>query len=75
MTQDPSRPEICTPEHTPYPALLRQSEAASYLKIKPNTLAHWRWAGKPPSFTRIASRVFYDRAVLDAFIASGRVVR
>lgn len=75
MTRFPPPRTLCTPAHTPYPSLLNQSEAALYLKIKPKTLAHWRWAGMPPSFVRISSAIRYDKAVLDAFIANGRVDR
>lgn len=48
--------------------LLKEHEAASYLKLKPVTLARWRWAGKGPNYYKVGGAVRYKRADLEAFV-------
>lgn len=52
-------------------------QAATYLGIiTASTLVSWRSRGcSPIPFHRVAHRVFYQRADLDAFLATGRVVQ
>ena len=57
------------------PHLIRESEAADYIGFKVKTMQRRRWAGQPPSFIKAGTRVLYDVADLDRFIAAGRVDR
>ena len=41
--------------------------------IHQKTLAYWRMEGVGPAYTNFGRRVFYERAVLEEYIASGRV--
>ena len=41
--------------------------------IHQKTLAYWHMEGVGPVYTNFGSRVFYERAVLEEYIASGRV--
>ncbi len=45
--------------------------AAAFLDLKPRTLAAWQRTGKGPLPRKIGGRVFYRRADLEAFIATG----
>ena len=57
------------------PNLLTESEAADYIALAPKTLQRRRWAGQPPSFIKLGTKVAYSVADLDAFIERGRVQR
>lgn len=47
--------------------------AANYLGgLSPRTLNKWRLTGAGPVHLRIGGRIIYDRADLDAFLASCR---
>ena len=39
--------------------LLTESEAAELLRLKPKTLARWRWAGTGPRFLKVGGAVRY----------------
>ena len=53
--------------------LMPPQDAAEYLGgLVVGTLAKWRHYGQGPAFVRVGSRIFYDRADLDAFIDAGR---
>jgi hypothetical protein len=52
--------------------LLNERQAADLLNMKVPTLRRWRWAGKGPAFLKIGGAVRYDRADLEAFLASAR---
>jgi DNA-binding transcriptional MerR regulator len=52
--------------------LLPADEAARQLGVQPQTLAQWRHKGGGPAYVKFGNRVFYERAVLDAFIADHR---
>jgi hypothetical protein len=45
--------------------------AAAYLDVKPKTLAEWQRLGKGPMPRKVGGRVFYRRADLEAFVATG----
>ena len=45
-------------------------EAAAYLGIQPNTLEVWRCKHKGPRYSKLGTRVLYDKADLDEFFAS-----
>ena len=54
--------------------LKSRQEAASYLNIKPNTLAVWGSSGRYDlPFVKIGRRVMYRLEDLDAFIARNTV--
>lgn len=55
--------------------LLREDAAAVHVGLAKKSLQRRRWAGQPPTYIKIGTRVLYDVADLDAFISSGRVVR
>lgn len=53
---------------------LDTNEAAPYLRVKPDTLRNARHIGKlagvtAPKYRKIGSRVFYERAALDEWLA------
>ena len=53
--------------------LMPPAAAAEYLGgVVIGTLAKWRHFGEGPAYVKVGSRVFYDRADLDAFIDAGR---
>lgn len=50
------------------------SEAASHLRVRPDTLRNARHTGKlagvtAPRYRKIGNRVFYERAALDEWLA------
>lgn len=53
--------------------LLTTAEAATYLRLKPQTLSKWRSHGKGPYFVRIGGNVFYRLAELDQYVEAGIV--
>lgn len=52
--------------------LLKPEEAAPLLRTTHHTLYVWRKAGKGPPYTRIGRKVYYEREVLDAWLAEQR---
>lgn len=51
--------------------LLTTAEAATYMRLKPQTLAKWRSHGKGPAFVQLGGKVFYRVAELDAYVEAG----
>jgi Helix-turn-helix domain len=51
--------------------LLTQEEAATFLNLRPKTLARWRWLGKGPRFIKLGHAVRYTERDLIAFIQAG----
>ena len=47
---------------------LSREDAATYLGLKPKTLAMWQLAKKGPRAVRVGGRIFYYQADLDAFV-------
>ena len=57
----------------PVSDLLTRSQAAAYLNIKPQTLSVWLCTKRYPlPYVKVGRCVRYQRADLDAFIASRR---
>ena len=52
--------------------LLKEKEAADYLRLAVTTLRRWRWSGTGLPFVKIGSAVRYELSALDDFIAAGR---
>ena len=52
--------------------LLTESEAAEFLRLKPKTLARWRWAGTGPRFLKVGGAVRYELTALEKFIDQSR---
>ena len=53
---------------------LSEKEAAHYLgTVSPRTLQDWRITGQGPAYAKLGTRVAYDVADLDAFVAARRV--
>ena len=50
--------------------LMTTEEAASYLRLAPQTLAKWRCHKRGPRFVRLGSAVFYRQTELDEYITS-----
>ena len=48
--------------------LLTESEAAEFLRLKPKTMARWRWAGTGPIYRKIGGAVRYSATDLQAFV-------
>lgn len=53
--------------------LLAPKDVEREFGIHQKTLAYWRTEGVGPAYTNFGRRVFYERAVLEEYIASGRV--
>lgn len=53
--------------------LLTPKDIEKEFGIRQKTLAYWRMEGVGPAYTNFGRRVFYERAVLEEYIASGRV--
>jgi len=52
-------------------ALLREADAAEYLRYQPRALQEWRRLGTGPEFVRVSARsVRYRRRDLDAWVAA-----
>lgn len=49
---------------------LTTEKLAEFLNISTQTLNKWRWEGKGPRFIKLGSRVVYDMADVEAYIAS-----
>lgn len=54
------------------PALLTEREAAELLKLKPCTLARWRWAGSPVPFIRVGGAIRYSAKDIHSYIERQR---
>lgn len=53
--------------------LLSGKEVEEEYGISERNLERWRSEGIGPQYTTIGRRIFYERAVLDAYIRAGRV--
>lgn len=53
--------------------LLAPKDVEREFGIRQKTLAYWRQEGIGPAYTSFGRRVFYERAVLEEYIASGRI--
>ena len=61
-----------TPEDTTK-KLLAPKDVEREFGIHQKTLAYWRLEGIGPAYTSFGRRVFYERAVLEEYIAAGRI--
>jgi excisionase family DNA binding protein len=52
--------------------LLTTAEAAAYLRLTVQTLAHWRCRGSGPAYFTYGRRVRYSREDLDAWLTRQR---
>jgi hypothetical protein len=50
------------------PENMVEDEAASFLRVKPQTLAKWRTRGEGPEFSKLGGRVVYTVQALRDFI-------
>jgi len=53
--------------------LLAPKDVEREFGIHQKTLAYWRQEGVGPAYTSFGRRVFYERAVLEEYITSGRI--
>ncbi|MHB1287520.1 MAG: helix-turn-helix domain-containing protein [Leptospirales bacterium] len=53
--------------------LLNSEQAASFLGVRPQTLACWRLYGKGPSFAKIGRLVKYDKRKLEEWVTRNTV--
>ncbi len=53
--------------------LLAPKDVEREFGIRQKTLAYWRQEGIGPAYTSFGRRVFYERTVLEEYIASGRI--
>lgn len=58
---------------SPRKKLLAPKDVEREFGIPQRTLAYWRQESVGPAYTSFGRRVFYERAVLEAYIASGRI--
>ena len=57
----------------PVKKLLAPKDVEREFGIHQKTLAYWRQESIGPAYTSFGRRVFYERAVLEEYIASGRI--
>ena len=57
----------------PTQKLLAPKDVEREFGIRQKTLAYWRQECIGPAYTSFGRRVFYERAVLEEYIASGRI--
>lgn len=57
----------------PNQKLLAPKDVEREFGIRQKTLAYWRQECIGPAYTSFGRRVFYERAVLEEYIASGRI--
>lgn len=57
----------------PSQKLLAPKDVEKEFGIRQKTLAYWRLEGIGPAYTSFGRRVFYERAVLEEYIAAGRI--
>lgn len=57
----------------PSQKLLAPKDVEREFGIRQKTLAYWRLEGIGPAYTSFGRRVFYERAVLEEYIAAGRI--
>ena len=48
--------------------LLTESEAAEFLRLKPKTMARWRWAGTGPIYRKIGGAIRYAVTDLERYL-------
>ena len=53
--------------------LLAPKDVEKEFGIHQKTLAYWRQESIGPAYTSFGRRIFYERAVLEEYIASGRI--
>jgi len=53
--------------------LLAPKDVEREFGIHQKTLAYWRLEGIGPAYTSFGRRVFYERTVLEEYIAAGRI--
>lgn len=57
----------------PVRKLLAPKDVEREFGLHQKTLAYWRAEGIGPAYTTCGKRIFYERSVLDEFIAAGRI--
>ena len=57
----------------PTKKLLAPKDVEREFGIRQKTLAYWRQESIGPAYTSFGRRIFYERAVLEEYIASGRI--
>ena len=58
---------------SPIKKLLSPKDVEREFGIPQRTLAYWRQESVGPAYTSFGRRVFYERAVLEEYISSGRI--
>ena len=48
--------------------LLREIEAAAFLRLSPGTLRQWRYKGQGPTYQKLSARVVYRLSDLVRFV-------
>lgn len=61
------------PSEEPGRKLLAPKDVEREFGIHQKTLAYWRLEGIGPSYTSFGRRIFYERTVLEEYIAAGRI--
>ena len=55
--------------------LLKEAEAACFLRLKPKTLREWRSRGCGPQFYRVGGAIRYDQKHLQQLLIAGHLQR
>ena len=52
--------------------LLKEAEAAAFLRLQASTLRQWRNLGRGPNYFRVGGAIRYDRAALEEFLINNK---
>ena len=52
--------------------LLKEAEAAAFLRLQATTLRQWRNLGRGPDYFRVGGAIRYDQAALETFLVSNK---
>ena len=53
--------------------LMKEVEAARYLRLSPKTLRQWRSSGCGPQYYRVGGSIRYDQKHLEKFLIAGQM--
>jgi hypothetical protein len=63
---------MSSPDNPGYQDYISDVLAAARLRIKPGTLANWRWRKHGPAYFKIGNQVLYKPADVDSWIETQR---
>ena len=52
--------------------LLKEAEAAAFLRLQASTLRQWRNLGRGPNYFRVGGAIRYDQEALETFLVNNK---